>query len=208
MPVLLCFVSPREAGAAKPHANKVKQAPSRIWTLAMDGSRVAYTSGGKIRVWNTATGATSVVGGRYGSPKNSALVDNTASELAIAGNRVAWIKRRFIGNTEASEKLYTATLGGSRPPTGALIPLRQRRSVGDDGKLDRGRGRLGRRSRGQHLEVGRHGFEQREATSYHAHRADDDRDRARGDRGRVGRRRSHRRPPWTPPPGRPTAASR
>jgi hypothetical protein len=33
--------------------------------------------------------------------------------VAIAGTRVAWIKRQYIGNTEASEKLYTASLGGS-----------------------------------------------------------------------------------------------
>lgn len=99
----LLFV-PAQASAAKPHANKVKQAPSLIWTLAMDGSRVAYASGGKVRVWNTATGATSLVKGHYGS---------TASQVAIAGKRVAWIKRRAIGNTEASEKLYTASLGGS-----------------------------------------------------------------------------------------------
>jgi hypothetical protein len=111
VPALLCFPA-AEAGAAKLHANKVKQAPSVIWTLAMDGSRVAYVSGGKIRVWNTANGATSIVKGRYGSTGKSALADDTASQVAIAGNRVAWIKRRAIGNTEASEKLYTSTIAG------------------------------------------------------------------------------------------------
>jgi hypothetical protein len=68
----------------------------------MDGSRVVYASGGRIHVWNTATGATSVVEGRYG----------TAAQVAIGGKQVAWIERKWIGNTEASEKLYAAPLGG------------------------------------------------------------------------------------------------
>ncbi len=109
VPALLCFPA-AQAGAAKPHANKVKQAPSRIWTLAMDGSRVAYASGGKIRVWNTATGVTSVVKGRYGSA--SRYTNTIAAQLAISGKRVAWIKRNWVGNTEAGEKLYTSTIGG------------------------------------------------------------------------------------------------
>ena len=70
----------------------------------MDGSRVAYASGGRIHVWNTATGATSVVRGTYGSAKPG--VNAVAAQVAISGKRVAWIKRQGFGNTEASEKLY------------------------------------------------------------------------------------------------------
>lgn len=98
------------AGAAKSQLNTVKKTSAPIWTLAMDGSRVAYASGGRIHVWNTATGATSVVRGKYGSAKPG--VDAVAAQVAISGKRVAWIWRQGFGNTEASEKLYTASLAG------------------------------------------------------------------------------------------------
>jgi hypothetical protein len=105
----LLFV-PAQAGAARPHADKVRQTAKPIWTLAMDGSRVAYASGGKIDVWNTATGSRSVVRGTYGNAKPG--VNGTAAELAIAGKRVAWLKDRQFGNTEEGEWLYTAPIGG------------------------------------------------------------------------------------------------
>jgi hypothetical protein len=53
-------------------------------------------------------GATSVVRGAYGNAAHSV----NASELAIAGKRVAWIKDQQFGNTEESEKLYTAPIAG------------------------------------------------------------------------------------------------
>jgi hypothetical protein len=108
-PALLVFSA--QAGAAKQQANRVEKTAAPVWTLAMDGSRVAYASGGRIHVWNTVTGSRSVVRGKYGSAKPG--VNATAAQVAIAGKRVAWIKRQWIGNTEASEKLYTASLGGS-----------------------------------------------------------------------------------------------
>jgi hypothetical protein len=98
-----------QAGAAKPQPNKVKQTPKPIWTLAMDGPRVAYASGGRIYGWNVVTGATSVVKGTYSNAKHT---DN-AAEIAIAGKRVAWIKRQEIGNTQQPQRLYTAPVGGS-----------------------------------------------------------------------------------------------
>lgn len=98
-----------QAGAAKPQPNKVKQTAKPIWTLAMDGPRVAYASGGRIYGWNLATGATSVVKGTYSNAKHT---DN-AAEIAIAGKRVAWIKRQQLGNTEQPQRLYTAPVGGS-----------------------------------------------------------------------------------------------
>src|SRR5947208_16944038 len=105
----LLFV-PARAGAAKPQVKNVRQTAKPIWTLALDGSRVAYASGDRIRVWNMATGATSAVKGRYSS--GSGARTNTASEVAIAGNRVAWLKDRQFGNTEEGQWLYTAPIGG------------------------------------------------------------------------------------------------
>jgi WD40 repeat protein len=100
-----------QAGAAKSQTGRTKQAANPIWTLAMDGPRVAYASGGRIRIWNVATGAASVVKGRYGGSA-SHFVNNTAAQVAIAGTRVAWVKDQPIGNAEESQRLYTASLGG------------------------------------------------------------------------------------------------
>ncbi len=105
---LALLVASAQAGAAKPQPNRVKRTDAGIWMVAMDGPRVAYVSNGRIDVWNVATGATSVVAGRY----SNAARTNTASELAIAGTRVAWIKRQDFGNTEMGEKLYTAPIAG------------------------------------------------------------------------------------------------
>lgn len=102
------LVGSAQAGAAKKQANRVKQTAKPVWTLAMDGPRVAYASGGRIYVWNVVTGATSVVKGTYSSAKHT---DN-AAEIAIAGKRIAWTKRHMLGNTEASERLYTAPVAG------------------------------------------------------------------------------------------------
>ena len=106
-PALL--VSSAQAGSARQQSNKVKLTVTRVATLAMDGARVAYASGGKIYVWNVDTGATSVVKGEYSNATHT--ID--ASQVAIAGKRVAWIKRVGYGNTEEGEKLYTAQSGGS-----------------------------------------------------------------------------------------------
>jgi hypothetical protein len=93
------------AAAAKPLPNTAKP----IWTLALDGPRVAYASGGRIHVWNLVTGASSTIRGEY---SNAAHTVN-AAEVVIAGKRVAWIKREQLGNTEMPERLYTAQVGGS-----------------------------------------------------------------------------------------------
>jgi hypothetical protein len=103
------FVASAQAGGARPDAGKVRQTAKPIWTLAMDGPRVAYASGGRIYVWNVVTGTTSVVKGTYSNAKHS---DN-AAEIAIAGARVAWIKRQQLGNTERPQRLYIAPAGAS-----------------------------------------------------------------------------------------------
>jgi hypothetical protein len=110
--VVLLFalvVASAQAWAAKPDGSRVKQTAKPIGALAMDGPRVAYLSGGRIRVWNVVSGATSVVKGRYVSNQEYA----TGSELAIAGKRVAWINFVYSGNTVLNHWLYTAPLGGS-----------------------------------------------------------------------------------------------
>ena len=68
VPVLLLVFS-AQAGAAKSHLSSAKQSSAPIWSLAMDGARVAYASGGKIHVWNMATGAISVIRARTAPPR-------------------------------------------------------------------------------------------------------------------------------------------
>lgn len=97
-----------QASAAKAQANKVKHAGGPVWSVAIDGLHVAYASGGLIHVWNLSTGASSVITGKYGNALHTA----NASQIAIAGKRVAWIKDQQFGNTEEGEKLYTAAMGG------------------------------------------------------------------------------------------------
>src|ERR1700761_1510017 len=91
VPALLAFAP--QAGAAKAKPNTVKRTSAPTWALAMDGARVAYASGGKIHVWNVATGATSVIRGKRGYATR-------ADQGAISGKRVAWINRRYVGNSE------------------------------------------------------------------------------------------------------------
>jgi hypothetical protein len=100
---LLLLVLCVGAAAAKAPSARVKQTRSPLVTLAMDGSRVAYASGGKVYVWNVVTGKTSLLRGSYGK--------HTA-EVAIAGGRVAWITRYVIGNTlQTTEYMFTAPIG-------------------------------------------------------------------------------------------------
>jgi len=99
--VLVLLLSVQAATAKTP--GTVKQTRSPITTLAMDGSRVAYASGGKVYVWNMSTGTSTLVQGKY---------NKHTAELAIAGRRVAWITRYVVGNTQqTSESLFTGTLG-------------------------------------------------------------------------------------------------
>jgi hypothetical protein len=101
-------IASAQAGAANPQPNKVQQTASGIRTLALAWPRVAYASGGRIHVWNVATGKTVAVKGNY---SNSAHTID-AAQVAIAGKRVAWIKRVGYGNTEEGEKLYSASIAG------------------------------------------------------------------------------------------------
>lgn len=102
--VVIVAVVPAAAAAPK-DVPLIKQTKSPIATIAMDGTRVAYASGGKVYVWNTLTGATTLMKGNYSSH---------TSELAIAGTRVAWITRYVVGNSyQTTERLFTAPVGGT-----------------------------------------------------------------------------------------------
>jgi len=111
--VLALVAASAQAGAAKPRSSKAIQTAKPIWTLAMDGPRVAYMrTDRRVGVWNTATGATSVIKGNY--PSNGRSFGYGTGEVAIAGKRVALITRFEIGNTmQTEERLYTAPLGGT-----------------------------------------------------------------------------------------------
>ena len=83
----LAVVLAAPAATAKTPPTQTKRTAAPVVTLALDGSRVAYATGGKVYVWNLANGATSVVKGSY---------SKYSGELAIAGTRVAVQHRRGI----------------------------------------------------------------------------------------------------------------
>jgi len=106
------LVGSARASATKPPATTVRQTAHPVSAVAMDWPRVAYATGKDgnsetIHVWNMATGATSAVK----SPKGFAT--HHTAQIAIAGNRLAWIRTVQLGNTELNHWLYTAPLGGS-----------------------------------------------------------------------------------------------
>lgn len=142
--VVILLVVSAQAGAAGQQRSNVKQTARPVSGLAMDGARVAYASGGRIHVWNTATGAASVVKGKYSNRKHTV----SASQLAIAGTRVVWINDQLVGNTEEGENLYTATVGG----TPHLLKQVYRYGR-DDPSLTKGGWIEGLVGRGKHLAV-------------------------------------------------------
>jgi hypothetical protein len=110
------------AATATPPPTQTKQTVSPVVTMAMDGARVAYAAGGKVYVWNLATGATTVVRGSY---------SKYSGELAIAGTRVAWVTRYVVGNSyQTTERLYTAPVGG----TAKLLRSTHRSAGSQDGE--------------------------------------------------------------------------
>jgi hypothetical protein len=101
-----------QAGAAKPQPSRVLPTAQPIWTLAMDGRRVAYMMDKRrVGVWNVVTGATAWIRGDY--PSKGHNFGYGTGEVAIAGTRVALITRFVTGNTlQTQERLYTAPVGG------------------------------------------------------------------------------------------------
>jgi hypothetical protein len=105
-PLLLALVVP--AAAWNPPAKKLKQVGLPVETVAMDGPRVMYSSDDNaVRVWNVQTGAIKLLrrgGGRF--------IDNPRiPELAIAGQRTAWITVASAGNSQETwARLFTTSL--------------------------------------------------------------------------------------------------
>ena len=104
--VLLIAVLP--VGATKKPTRKLVHASGPITALAMDGPRVVYsTDSNGVYVWNLRSGVRSRVADT--SPSYYPLI----GQVAIAGQRVAWIKRTVEGNSEeTNEDLYTASSSG------------------------------------------------------------------------------------------------
>jgi hypothetical protein len=102
--LLLVTVS---ASATSTQTRKLKHASGPITALAWDGPRVVYsTDGNGVYVWNVQSGATSRV--RIPSPSDHPLI----GQVAIAGQRVAWITDDVAGNSmETNEDLFTASIG-------------------------------------------------------------------------------------------------
>jgi hypothetical protein len=87
----------------------LKHATGPITALVMDGPRVVFsTDGNGVYLWNVQTGTARVVK----APAASAFP--LVQEVAIAGQRVAWITRRVAGNSmETDEDLYTTSIYGT-----------------------------------------------------------------------------------------------
>jgi hypothetical protein len=101
--VLMLAVS---AAASTPPSGKVKWTNAGIESVAMDGSRVAYsTELNGVYSWDVRSGRSV----RLARPSSSTWP--LVHELAIAGQRVAWIARDVAGNSqETNEDLYTASV--------------------------------------------------------------------------------------------------
>jgi hypothetical protein len=108
-----------------------KPAGGRLNAIAMDGSRVAYDvgnavllngRGNKVLVWNVLTGQTIKVSGKLTDQADGTSTGRGVRELAIAGQRVAWIINQG-GNTESDDYLYTSTL--AKPTEKKLVSVRR-----------------------------------------------------------------------------------
>jgi WD40 repeat protein len=104
---LLIALGVSAAGVTTP-AKALKQVGLPVNTLAMDGSRVLYSSDDDaVRVWDVRTGKIILL--RRGAGR---FTDNpTIRELAIAGQRTAWITLASAGNSQETwARLFTASL--------------------------------------------------------------------------------------------------
>lgn len=108
--LLLVLVISAAAGSTP--AKKVKQVGLPVVAVAMDGSRVIYSSDDNaVRVWNIQTGAITQL--RRGSGRFTQ--NPSIRELAIAGQRAAWITLASAGNSQETwARLFTASLATPR----------------------------------------------------------------------------------------------
>jgi hypothetical protein len=106
------------SAAATTTGTTYKSAGGRLNAIAMDGARVAYDvgnavfpngRGNKVVVWNVLTGKTTKVSGRITDQADTTSTGHGVRELAIAGQRVAWIVNQG-GNSESDDYLYTSLL--------------------------------------------------------------------------------------------------
>jgi hypothetical protein len=119
--VLLIALGLLSSAAGTATGTKVKRAPGPIRALAMDGSRVAYDvanprgsgSGNKVLVWNLLTGKVTKVSGKRTDQADTTSTGYGVRELAIAGNRVAWIINQG-GNTESDDYLCTSSVASPK----------------------------------------------------------------------------------------------
>jgi hypothetical protein len=112
----LVVASASGQAAAKPKLVTTKGA---IEALAMDGQVIAYDLEARdlgcntVHAWIIATGKDSVLSGAGTCQADSTSTGAGVRELAVAGNRVAWIVN-LGGNTESADTLYVATVGGKK----------------------------------------------------------------------------------------------
>jgi hypothetical protein len=99
------------ASASNTPTRRLKQASWPITAVAMDGPRVIYSTGDNgVYVWNVQTGATV----RVRLPSPSDFPPGLIPQVALAGQRVAWITQDVAGNSmETNEDLFTASIGKS-----------------------------------------------------------------------------------------------
>ena len=99
------------ASATSGPTRKLKHASGSVTALAMDGPRVVYstysTDRNGVYVWNIRSGASWRV---ETTPRSYYPL---IGQVAIAGERVAWVRRTVEGNSEeTNEDLYTASSTG------------------------------------------------------------------------------------------------
>jgi hypothetical protein len=107
---LLLLLLLGSAGATAP-TRTLKHVSRPVAAVAMDSSRVVYvTDDDAIRVWNIQTGTTTKLRTGSGHYMEHPIIP----EVAIAGNRAAWITSSTWGNSrETWTRLYTRSLRGS-----------------------------------------------------------------------------------------------
>lgn len=128
-PLLLVLVISAAAGNAP--AKKVKHVGLPVVAIAMDGSRVVYSSDDNaVGVWNFQTGAITQL--RRGAGR---FTDNPSiRQLAISGQRAAWITLASAGNSQETwARLFTASLA---TPQGHKIASAFRVDGYDEGGIE------------------------------------------------------------------------
>lgn len=102
------------SAAGNPPGVRVIHTKEIIESFAIGGQRIAYDLRGslacnKVLVRDLRTGKTTRVSGKQTCSADSTSTGAGVRELAVAGNRIAWIVN-LGGNTESDDYLYTASL--------------------------------------------------------------------------------------------------